>query len=338
MKQLYQGETPESSADMQDLFSPTTQAIQRREFLKQVALWSAGLALAGSSARGAPPVFPNAAVAAKSAKASTPTLTWGKGNDYEKLVAKVLEPLGGLSAFVKKGFLVVIKPNIGWDRNVDQAANTHPLVVKALAKLALEAGAAQVLVFDRTCNDERRSYANSGIQAAIDALESRSVSCAFVDERKFVPVNLQGSKTISSWQFYQPALEADCYINVPVAKHHGLARLTLGLKNTMGVLGGDRGKIHQELAPTLAAINSVIHPQLTVIDATRILLRNGPQGGQLKDVKALHTIVASADPVAADAYATTLFDLPHDALETTRTAAAIGLGEMDLNKVRIVPV
>ncbi|MBI2438419.1 MAG: DUF362 domain-containing protein [Lentisphaerae bacterium] len=316
--------------------------MQRREFLRQLALWSAGLTLAQpafSLAEAAAAPLPPAGGSAQAEKSSAPpTLAWGKGPDYEELVAKVLEPLGGMGAFVKKSFAVVVKPNIGWDRTPDQAANTHPLVVKALAKLALAAGAARVLVFDRTSNDERRAYVNSGIKAAVDSLQSQSITCAFVDERKFVPVKIQQGQAISEGKFYQDALEADCYINVPVAKHHGLARLTLGLKNTMGVLGGDRGKIHQALAQTLADINTVIRPQLTVIDATRILLRNGPQGGKLADVKALHTVLASADPVAADAYATTLFDLPHDALESTRAAAARGLGEMDLNKVKIVKV
>lgn len=304
-----------------------TPALPRREFLQRVVLGAAGLALANRAAR-----------AASGAAAPQPTLAWGQDADYEALVAKVLAPLGGIGAFVKQGQRVVVKPNIGWDRTPAQAANTHPLVVKALVQLALGAGAARVLVFDRPCNDARRTYANSGIQAAVAALQSKRATCAFMDERKFILVNIRQGQAVAEWKFYQDALEADCYINVPVAKHHGLSQLTLGLKNTMGVLGGDRGNIHPALAQKLADINTVIRPKLTVIDATRILLRHGPQGGKLEDVKTLNIVLASADPVAADAYATTLFDLPPDALESTRSAAAMGLGEMDLKKVRIMPV
>jgi len=123
---------------------------------------------------------------------------------------------------------------------------------------------------------------------------------------------------------------------VPVAKHHGLARLTLGLKNSMGVLGGNRGALHQNIGQNLADLATVIRPRLTVIDATRILLRNGPQGGSLGDVKKTDALIASADPVAADAYATTLFDLQPDAIEATVAAGRMGLGEIDLARIQVV--
>jgi uncharacterized protein (DUF362 family) len=149
-------------------------------------------------------------------------------------------------------------------------------------------------------------------------------------------VDITKGQSLTRWELYRDALDCDCYINVPVAKHHGLSRLTLGLKNSMGAIGGNRGRLHFDLAQKLADLATVIRPKLTVIDATRILLRNGPQGGSLNDVRRMDTLIASADPVAADAYATTLFDLPPDAVESTVTAHAMGLGEMDLGKIRIV--
>ena len=92
-----------------------------------------------------------------------------------------------------------------------------------------------------------------------------------------------------------------------------LAKLTLGLKNVMGVIGGNRGEIHKDIGQRIADLNLVVRPKLTIIDATRILLRNGPTGGNLEDVKVLDTLIASADTVAADAYATTLFGMkPED--------------------------
>ena len=272
------------------------------------------------------------------AEVASPTLAVAKGTDYEALVAKVLEPLGGLAPFFKKGARVVVKPNIGWDRTPEQAANTHPLLVKAMIKLCLAAGAGKVMVFDRTCNDCRRTYATSGILATVEAFNDPRVTCTYVDDRKFMPVKIQNGKAITEWEFYKDALEADCYINMPVAKHHAIAKLTLGVKNIMGVIGGKRGQIHQSMPQKLADLNTVLKPKLTVIDATRILLRNGPSGGKLDDVKELHTLIASPDVVATDAYATTLFDKAPESLETTRVAAEMGLGVMDLNKIKIVKV
>jgi uncharacterized protein (DUF362 family) len=267
-----------------------------------------------------------------------PKLAVGKGTEYAALVSRVLEPLGGISSFVKKGDRVVIKPNIGWDRRPEQAANTHPLVVRALVQLSLDAGASEVMIFDRPCNEERRTYNNSGIRPEMDTIKDSRLKCVYIDERKFVPVNIDDGKSIKEWSFYKDALEADCYINVPIAKHHGLTRLTIGLKNVMGVIGGRRGKIHHNIGQNLADLNTVIRSQLTVVDATRILLRNGPQGGNLEDVKQLDTVIASTDPVAADAYATTLFGLEPEDLDSTRTAAQMGLGEMNLSKLDIITV
>ncbi|MBA4393075.1 MAG: cytoplasmic protein [Desulfobacca sp.] len=301
--------------------------MDRRTFLKEVAQWTAGLTLT-------PPLFRFIPELGAQTRPSIVSVT--EGTDYGVLVSKVLQPLGGLQSFVKKGQRVVVKPNIGWDRTPDQGANTHPEVVKALVRLALDAGASQVLVFDRTCNEERRCYQNSGIKRAVESLGDRRVLCSYIDNRKFVPIRLAKGKSISEWEFYKEALEADCYINVPVAKHHASAGLSLGLKNIMGVIGGFRGKIHFSLGQRIADLNTVLKTHLTVIDATRILLRNGPQGGDLKDVKILNTLMASTDIVAVDAYATTLFGMKPEEIESTQAAHQLGLGEMDLKKIKIV--
>ncbi len=302
--------------------------MDRRQFIKDVLLWSAGATLAIPQFR----VLPSALAAEK----VQPLLAVAKGEDYFALVSRVLAPLGGMGNFVRPGDKVVVKPNIGWDRNPEQAANTHPQVVKALVAQVLQAGAKKVLVFDRTCNEERRCYANSGIEKAVRELDDRRVRVEHVDRRKFVPVKIARGKALTEWEIYKDALDCDCYINVPVAKHHGLSRLTLGLKNTMGVIGGNRGSLHQNLGQSLADLATVIRPKLTVIDATRILLRSGPQGGDVKDVKKTDTLIASADPVAADAYATTLFDLKPEEIESTMAAYRMGLGEMNLDKIHVL--
>jgi len=302
----------------------------RRQFISQLTAWSAGLLAA-------PPVFQIFPQSLNAAMAE-PLLSLGKGTDYEALLVKVFEPLGGIAPFVKKGARVVIKPNMSWDRKPELAANTHPLLVKAMAKLCLQAGASKVMIFDRTCQDMRLCYASCGTPVAIESLNDPRVTCTFVDDRKFVPVKIQKGRGITEWEFYKDAISADCYINMPIAKDHKLARLTLGLKNVMGVIGGKRGTLHQGLTQKVVDLNTVLRPTLTIVDATRILLRNGPSGGKLDDVKELHTLFASTDTVAADAYATTLFGMKPDELETTKAAFEMGLGQMDLNKVKIVKV
>lgn len=303
--------------------------MQRREFLQRVAAWSAGITTAPAVFHVTPELL--------AAERPQPLLTVGKGKDYAALVKKVLEPLGGIGAFVKKGQSVVIKPNIGWDRKPEQAANTHPILVETLVRMALDAGASKVVVFDRSCHEARRSYASSGILEAVNSVKKSAVSCPLMEERRYVPVKIKNGKAVSEWSFYKDAMEADCYINVPIAKHHRLAKLTIGLKNIMGVIGGNRGDLHRVLGQSIADLNTVVRPALTIVDATRILLRNGPVGGKLEDVKVLDTLIASRDVVAADAYATGLFDglAPGD-IDAIRAAHGLGLGEMDLKRVKIV--
>jgi uncharacterized protein (DUF362 family) len=302
--------------------------MNRRQFLRDVLLWSAGTTLALPRFTIVPDALADERPAA--------LLSVAKGEDYTALVTKVLEPLGGMNQFIKPGDRVVVKPNIGWDRSPEQAANTHPKVVQAVVRQALAAGAGKVQVFDRTCNEQRRCYANSGIEQAIRELNDNRAVIEHIDNRKFVPVEIARGKALTRWEIYKDALDCDCYINLPVAKHHGLSRLTLGIKNSMGVIGGNRGSLHHDLGQSLADLATVVKPKLTLIDATRILLNNGPQGGNLADVRRMDTLIASADPVAADAYATTLFELRPDTIDSTVAAYRMGLGEMDLEKIRVV--
>ncbi len=304
--------------------------MDRRNFLKQVFLWSAGLSVS----------VPTLTISSRSLASSpnAPLLVTGKEKDYAALIGRILDGLGGMSKFVSPGDKVVIKPNIGWDRNPEQAANTHPTVIKALAEHVLEAGASKILVFDRTCNEPRRCYVNSGIQTALESINSKKIKFFHPDQRKYIPVEIKQGNSVRRLSIYKDALEADRYINVPVAKHHGLSRLTLGLKNSMGVLGGDRGALHHDLGQKLADLATVVRPTLTIIDATRVLLRNGPQGGSLSDVETKDTIIASTDPVAADAYATTLFNLQPEEIESSVAAHKMGLGEINIGKMNVVKV
>lgn len=293
--------------------------MNRRNFLRKIILWTAGVGMPV-------PVLEIGTALARPAGAELAVIT---GRDYARLVQEMLEVLGGIEKFIRPGDEVVVKPNIGWDRRPEQGANTHPLVVKAMVMMALDGGASRVKIFDHTCNEKRRCYVNSGIQQAIESIGDKQVRLEHVDSRKFIPVDIKKGRSLTRWEIYRDALDADVYINMPVAKHHGLSRLTLGLKNSMGVIGGRRGQLHFNLGQKLADLATIIQPTLTVIDATRMLLRNGPQGGRVEDVKIADTIIASTDPVAADAYATTLFGIRPDEVSSTVAAHAMGLGVMD---------
>lgn len=267
------------------------------------------------------------------AQARLPVVAVAEGTDYATVTRSAITALGGMKAFVRSGNTVVVKPNIGWDRKPEYAANTHPVVVRAIVEECLAAGARRVKVFDHTCNDARRCYENSGIQPALRGM--RNVDVKHVERERFKPTALNG-RFLEEWPLYDEALSADVLINVPIAKHHGLTRLTLGLKNMMGIMADNRGYIHRSIEDALADVNSVVRSHLTIIDATRILTARGPQGGNLQDVKILNTVLASQDIVAADAYATTLFGLDPGDISTTVTAHKRGLGEMDLRKIKIV--
>jgi uncharacterized protein (DUF362 family) len=305
-------------------------AIDRRTFIRQ----SIRTAVAAAAVGCLPSLGPLALPA--HATAESPPLAVRKGRDVALLVRETLSALGGVEQFVKAGDVVVVKPNIGWDRTVDLAANTHPEVVKALVQLCLEVGVKQVRIFDRPCNDERRCYTQSGIRSAVEAIKSDRVSLEYMDRRAYRELQIEGGQAFDRWEFYMPVIEADRLINVPIAKHHSISRLTLGMKNLMGVIGGNRGRMHQNIADSLTDIATVIHADLTVIDATRILIANGPQGGRLQDVRVTETLIASPDIVAADAYAATLFDLKPEDISTIVTAARRGLGVMDLKQVKMV--
>lgn len=239
--------------------------------------------------------------------------------------------MGGMQKFISRGDVVVIKPNIGWDRVPEQAGNTNPDVVAAMVKLCFEAGAKKVKVFDRPVNDPRRCYVQSGIAPAASAA---GASVEYMDERKFKDMAI-GGEALKTWPLYADIFEADKVINIPIAKHHGLAQLTMAMKNWMGVMGGRRGQIHQNLDECLVDVAMKIKPTLTILDAVRILTANGPQGGNLADVKKLDTVIVGIDQVAIDSYGATLFGMKGSDLGYVRSGAKRGLGKMDLSSLRI---
>ena len=317
-----------------DLISKTPHVSSRREFLRGIAglIGSASLIHGFTTDLIADEDKPALKPRAKRVVKTTCDLAVAKGSSPALITRKAIEALGGMGLFVKQGDVVVVKPNIGWDRSPAQAANTHPDVVAEIVRLCYAAGARTVKVFDRTCNDPAMCYRTSGIAAAAEKAGGR---VSHTIDWKFIPAAFPEGSAMGRWKLYRDAVECDVFINVPVAKHHSLTRLTLSMKNLMGVCGGLRGQIHWNIDEKLADLTAFIAPNLTVIDATRILLRNGPSGGRLNDVKAARTVIAGTDPVLSDAYAATLFGIQPRDIGHIKTAELRGIGSADISGAKI---
>jgi uncharacterized protein (DUF362 family) len=298
----------------------------RRWFLKACAVAGVGLP-AGWPEKTAEAATQSVMSIARSGSAPKDAAAVAK--QARQLTRRAIEGLGGMKRFVSRGDVVWVKPNIGWDKRPEQAANTNPDVVAALVEMCLEAGAKRVVVSDNATNAAQRTFARSGIQQA--ALKAGADSF-FLDSRKFRKTPIKG-KRLKDWEVYTEAVEADVLINVPIAKHHGLCRATLGMKNLMGVIGGARNRLHQDLDHALPDLAAFFKPKLVVMDGVRVLMDHGPVGGNLADVKYVGTVAAGTDQVAVDALGATLIGAKPSDVGYIVEAQARGLGKMDFESL-----
>jgi len=298
----------------------------RRDFLKTSALLGGGLLTAdfAALARAALAADPLPAMSIArwdATKLATANLTAAAVGLTEAAVAS----LGGMDRFVTKGDTVWIKPNIGWNRRPELAANTNPDVVGALVRMCQDAGAKTVKVGDHPCHPARQAYRNSGITKTVETAGGKMV---YLDEKRFKDMSLNG-EYLKKWPVYLEVAEADLVINVPILKHHGLTRCSMAMKNYMGVIGGNRSAWHQNMAACLADITRFMKPQITVLDAVRVLTAHGPQGGDPEDVEVRGIVAAGTDIVAIDAFGATLMGHKPEDIEHVAGAAERGLGTLD---------
>jgi len=294
--------------------------MKRRDFIRNVAAGSLVL-------RFGPGVLAGAAAT----PAAVPVLAAVEGESPAAITKEAIAMLGGMKTFVGKGDKVVIKPNIGWDRTPEMAACTNPEVVKTLVELVLDAGAKKAIVIDNTTNQAKRCYVRSGIQ---EAVKQAGGDMLFVDDYRIKKMAFKGA-WLKEWEIVLDVIEADKIINVPIAKHHSLCRLTLGMKNWLGATGGARNQFHQDIDRAVVDLAAFFKPRLTVLDAYRILVRNGPQGGRISDTELVKTVVAGTDPVAVDAMGASFFGVAPRELPYLGFAWDRGLGEFELEKVRL---
>jgi len=302
------------------------QAIDRRDFLKTAALAGAGMSVLGPGAMWAA-ASPAMCIAHYKSSPADPD---GVAEEARRLTRAAIDGMGGMGRFVSKGNSVWVKPNMAWDRRPEQAANTNPDVIATIVELCFQAGASKVFVSDNPCNPAIRVFPRSGIQ---DAAKKAGAQVFFLDDRKYRKMAIKNAKVLKEWELYQDMVEVDRLINVPIVKTHDLSKVTLGMKNLMGVAGGARNRFHQDLENTLVDLAAFLKPQLVVLDAVRVLTANGPVGGNLADVKRKDTVVASVDQVAADAFGTTLLGFNPEEIGHVVQGNSRGLGTINCNSL-----
>jgi uncharacterized protein (DUF362 family) len=254
-----------------------------------------------------------------------PPIVVARGSDPALMVRAALGALGGIERFVKRGETILVKPNMAWDRSPEQGANTHPAVVAEVVRQCRAAGARRVVVAENPVHDPDRVAQRSGIGAAVAEAGGELVLPA---RSGFVRASLGGS-VLTSWEVLAVLFGVDRVLNLPVVKHHSLSRLTCGLKNHMGLIGGSRGRLHQEIHAAVVDLAAAFRPALTVVDATRVMVRNGPTGGRLEDVVAGHAVAAGTDPVACDAWAARQLGLDPRDVPAIVQAEGRGLGRLE---------
>ena len=300
--------------------------MDRRKFIKQ------GVSAGFATSLGYAGFFPAVARSNKSI-ASGYDLVAIRGGEPDKLFDKGIASLGGMESFVKKGQKVVVKPNIGWDSTPERAADTNPLLVKRIVEHCYEAGASEVFVFDHTCDNWTRCYKNSQIESY--ARDAGAKIAAGNLESYYQEVELTGTKVLKTVKVHELILDSDVFINVPVLKHHTSSKLTICMKNLMGIVW-DRHFWHRNnLHQCIAEFPLFKKPDLNIVDCYGVIKRNGPRGVSKNDVVYLKTQIISRDILAADVAATRFFGEDPDNINYIKIAGEMNVGTKNLDELNI---
>lgn len=256
-----------------------------------------------------------------------------------KLVQAAVNLVGGIKNYVKPGDVVCIKPNLSFASNADCGSTTSPGIVRQMVQLCLDAGASKIIVLDHTIQDPTLCVERSRIEEAI--IDSKANLVTLQRERQYTEVEVPNGKELSTIQVAKAIQNADVLINMPTAKSHSATGVSLGIKNLMGLIW-DRGYLHRvNLHRAIAELATVIKPNLTLVDATRALTSGGPGGPGRTEI--LNKVVAGTDPVAVDSYTVSITQwykksFTGSQVKYIKAAAEMGLGEIDINKMRIKEV
>ncbi len=257
-----------------------------------------------------------------------------KGGEPDAMFDEAIKQFGGMKSFIKKNQKVVIKPNIGWDVIPELGANTNPKLVARVIKHCFDAGAKDVYVFDHTCDDWRRCYSNSGIEKAVK--DAKGTMVPGNTESYYQEVSIKNGKKLTKDKVHELILESDVFINMPILKNHSSTRITINMKNLMGVVW-DRGYWHRNNLHQCIADFATFHkkPALNIVDAYYVMMKNGPRGVSKADVSVMKSQIISTDMVAADAASAKLFGLEPETVPHIKYADEMGVGKMDLSSLQI---
>lgn len=260
------------------------------------------------------------------------------GGEPKELYSKAIEAMGGLSKFIKKGAKVVVKPNIGWDKAPQFGANTNPQLVEAIVEDCFRVGASEVVVFDHTCDEWRACYKNSGIEEAAKRAGAR---VAFAhDEKYYKSVELPKAISMKQVKIHEAIVDCDAWINVPVLKNHGGAKMTISMKNFMGIVWDRRFMHANNLQQSIADCSTYQKmPVLNIVDAYRIMVKNGPKGRTIDDVQTPRALFISTNVVSADSAALRFFSqftpIKLDDVQHITLAEKMGVGSTNLDDLKI---
>ncbi|MDR0518184.1 MAG: DUF362 domain-containing protein [Fibromonadaceae bacterium] len=303
--------------------------MNRRSFLKNLAIAGAAFTL---KMKGGMDVF------AQTQTGGLADLVAVMGGEPDAMFKKAIEEMGGIGRFVKSGSKVVVKPNIGWDKVPEMAANTNPTLVKEIIRQCLAAGAKEVVVFDNTCDEWKKCYANSGIEAAAKAAGAKVMPAN--EESYYSKVPLPQGKNIKDMKVHKAILDCDVWINVPILKHHGGANMSIAMKNLMGIIYNRRIFHISNLQQCIADICTYEKkPVLNVVDAYRVLKTNGPRGKSQEDAVLSKALFISQDMVAVDTAAAKFFnqirELPLSDVKYLSHGQEMKIGTMDIDKLNV---
>jgi len=256
-----------------------------------------------------------------------PRISITRGADRAKTLGVGLAAMGGIETFISNGDRVLIKVNAAFASPPMLSATTHPRLVGELVRLCLKAGAASVLVTDNPINDPKSCFGLSGIAKAAASAGGKVI---LPTNTLFRPASLPGGRLIRNWPIlYGPFEGVTKLIGVAPVKHHERSGASMTMKNWYGLLGGRRNTFHQDIHNIIKELAMLVRPTLVVLDGTTAMMRNGPTGGSLDDLKETHTMIISTDQVAADAFGATLLGKTAADLPYIQKAEAAGVGIAD---------
>lgn len=256
-----------------------------------------------------------------------------RGENIVAVFERAMSEMGGMGRWVRRGQTVVVKPNIAFDVPPERAANTNPLLVGAVVRHCLRAGASRVIVFDHTVDHWERAYANSGIQQAVIDAGGQMVPGNF--EASYVDVTIPGGRRLNTAKVHRQIIDADVFINVPVLKHHGGTQVTIAMKNLMGIVWDRRFWHRNDLHQCIADFCLYRVPDLNIVDAFLVMTQNGPRGVSTADLVRKNSVLISQDAVAVDAASTLLFGKEPDQIGHIRLGGEMNIGTVDLSGLRI---